>query len=172
MNKNDSQFVNVFSLVIGLLVAVALALLFLARSVAARTEVRDTYVDPAYIDSVLQRVAPVGQEAVAGQDNSALAIKAPAGAAANTALAVPKDGKALFEAVCSACHGAGIAGAPKAGDKSAWGPRIAEGKATLYQHALQGYTGKTGTMPAKGGRTDLPDPLIKQGVDYMVSLAQ
>jgi len=172
VNKNDSQFVNVFSLVIGLLVAVALALLFLARSVAARTEVRDTYVDPAYIDSVLQRVAPVGQEAVAGQDNSALAIKAPAGAAANTALAVPKDGKALFEAVCSACHGAGIAGAPKAGDKSAWGPRIAEGKATLYQHALQGYTGKTGTMPAKGGRTDLPDPLIKQGVDYMVSLAQ
>ena len=64
------------------------------------------------------------------------------------------------------------AGAPKAGDKAAWGPRIAEGKATLYQHALNGYTGKTGIMPAKGGRTDLPDDLIKQGVDYMVSLAQ
>ena len=65
-----------------------------------------------------------------------------------------------------------LAGAPKAGDKSAWGPRIAEGKATLYQHALNGYSGKTGVMPAKGGRTDLPDDLIKQGVDYMVSLAQ
>ena len=172
MNKNDSKFVNVFSLVIGLLVAIALGLLFLARSVAARTEGREVYDDPAYIDSVLQRVEPVGQEAVAGQDNSALAIKAPAGAAASTALAVPKDGKSLFEAVCSVCHGAGIAGAPKAGDKAAWGPRIAEGKATLYQHALQGYTGKTGAMPAKGGRTDLPDDLIKQGVDYMVSLAQ
>ena len=85
---------------------------------------------------------------------------------------MPKDGKALFESVCSVCHGPGLAGAPKAGDKAAWGPRIAEGKATLYQHALNGYNGKTGVMPAKGGRTDLPDDLIKQGVDYMVSLAQ
>jgi len=171
VNKNDSQFVNVFSLVIGVLMTVALALLFLARTVAARTEGQHAYSDPAYVASVLERVQPVGQEAVAGQDNSAMAIKAPAGAAATT-LIVPKDGKALFEAVCSVCHGAGIAGAPKAGDKAAWGARIAEGKATLYQHALQGYTGKTGVMPAKGGRTDLPDDLIKQGVDYMVSLAQ
>ncbi len=170
-NKNDAQFVNVFSLVIGILVAVALAELFLARQVAARTEVKDAYADPTYVDSVLERVAPVGQEAVAGQDNSALAIKAPAGAAA-TALPVPKDGKALFESVCSVCHGPGLAGAPKAGDKAAWGPRIAQGKATLYQHALNGYNGKTGAMPAKGGRTDLPDDLVKQGVDYMVSLAQ
>lgn len=171
MNKNDAQFVNVFSLVIGVLVAVALALLFLARSVAARTEGQHVYSDPAYVASVLQRLEPSGQEAVAGQDNSALAIKAPAGAAATT-LAVPKDAKSLYEAVCSVCHGAGIAGAPKAGDKAAWGPRLAQGKATLYQHALQGYTGKSGVMPAKGGRTDLPDDLIKQGVDYMVSLAQ
>ena len=42
---------------------------------------------------------------------------------------------------------------------------------TLYQHALAGYNGKSGAMPAKGGRADLPDDLIKQGVDYMVSLA-
>ena len=46
---------------------------------------------------------------------------------------------------------AGIAGAPKVGDKAAWGPRIAQGKETLYNHAIQGFTGKTGVMPAKGG---------------------
>lgn len=172
MSKNDSQFVNVFSLVIGTLVAIAILLLILARSVAARTQAQSVYSDPGYVASVLQRVAPAGQEAVAGQDNSALAIKAPAGAGPATAMAVPKDGKELFTQVCSVCHGAGIAGAPKAGDKAAWGPRIAEGKPTLYQHALNGYNGKTGAMPAKGGRTDLPDALIKQGVDYMVSLAQ
>lgn len=172
-SQHDSQFVNTFSLVIGILVAVALGELFLARQVAARTEVKDAYLNPDYINSVLQRTAPVGQEAVAGQDNAALAIKAPAGAGASaTAAAVPKDGKALFEAVCSACHGAGIAGAPKAGDKAAWASRVAQGKATLYQHALQGYTGKNGVMPAKGGRADLSDDLIKQGVDYIVSLAQ
>jgi len=171
VNKNDAQFVNMFSLVIGILVAVALLLLVLARQVAARTEVKEVYEDPGYVASVLQRVEPVGREAVAGQDNSALAIQAPAGAGPS-ALPVPKDGKALFESVCSVCHGAGIAGAPKAGDKAAWGPRIAQGKATLYQHAIGGYNGKAGAMPAKGGRTDLPDDLIKQGVDYMVSLAQ
>jgi cytochrome c5 len=172
VSKNDSQFVNVFSLVIGVLVAVAIVLLVLAREVAARTEGKAVYDDPAYIASVLQRVEPVGQEAVAGQDNSAMAIQAPAGAGPAVAMSVPKDGKALFTAVCSVCHGAGIAGAPKAGDKAAWAPRIAEGKATLYQHAIGGYSGKTGAMPPKGGRTDLPDDLIKQGVDYMVSLAQ
>ncbi len=172
MSKNDSQFVNVFSLVIGTLVAIAILLLILAREVAARTQGQAVYSDPGYVASVLQRVQPVGQEAVAGQDNSAMAIQAPAGAGPAVTQAVPKDGKALFQAVCSVCHGAGIAGAPKAGDKAAWAPRIAEGKATLYQHALNGYNGKTGAMPAKGGRTDLPDDLIKQGVDYMVSLAQ
>jgi cytochrome c5 len=172
VSTQDSHFINIFSLVIGILVAIALLLLALARSVAARTEEIDVYSDASYVQSVEARVAPVSREAVAGQDNSALAIQAPAGAGPAVALAVPKNGMELFQAVCTSCHGAGIAGAPKAGDKAAWGPRIAEGKATLYQHALGGYNGKTGVMPAKGGRTDLPDDLIKQGVDYMVSLAQ
>jgi cytochrome c5 len=172
VSKHDSQFINHFSLILGVLVAIALALLALAREVAANTQKVDIYDDPAYLPSVQAATAPFSQEAIAGQDNSALAIKAPAGAGPSVALSVPKTGKELFESVCSSCHGAGIAGAPKAGDKSAWGPRIAEGKATLYQHALNGFTGKAGVMPPKGGRTDLPDDLVKQGVDYLVSLAQ
>lgn len=172
MSTQDSKFITNFSLVIGLLVAIALVLLALARSVADRTEVVEVFQDPTYIETVKASTAPFSREAVAGQDNSALTIKAPANAGPAVAMAVPKNGEALFKAVCSSCHGAGIAGAPKAGDKSAWGPRIAEGKPTLYQHALNGFSGKSGVMPAKGGRTDLPDDLIKQGVDYMVSLAQ
>jgi cytochrome c5 len=58
------------------------------------------------------------------------------------------------------------------GDKAAWGPRIAQGKDTLYKHALQGLQGKTGIMPPKGGRVDLPDDVIKMGVDYMVEHSQ
>jgi cytochrome c5 len=172
VSTHDSQFINIFSLVIGILVAIALLLMALARSVAASTQDVDVYADASYVQSVEARVAPFAHEAVAGQDNSALAIAAPAGAGPATALAVPKTGAELFQQVCSVCHGAGIAGAPKAGDKAAWAARIAEGKPTLYQHALGGYNGKTGVMPAKGGRTDLPDDLVKQGVDYMVSLAQ
>ena len=172
MSKHDSQFINHFSLVLGVLVTIAVLLIALARSVAARTQAVEVYKDPAYVASVETHTAPFVREAVAGQDNSAMAIKAPAGAGPAVALAVPKTGKELFESVCTSCHGAGIAGAPKAGDKAAWAPRIAEGKATLYQHALGGFTGKAGVMPPKGGRTDLPDDLIKQGVDYMVSMAQ
>ena len=79
-----------------------------------------------------------------------------------------KTGEQVFTAQCSACHATGAAGAPKFGDSAAWGPRIAQGTATLYKHALEGFTGQHGVMPPKGGRTDLPDDLIKQGVDYMV----
>lgn len=85
---------------------------------------------------------------------------------------MPKNGTELFNQTCSACHGQGIAGAPKAGDKAAWAPRIAEGKATLYQHAINGFQGKAGMMPAKGGRMDAPDDLVKQAVDHMVQMAQ
>lgn len=168
--KQDSQFITVFSLVIGVLMAVAILLFGLARAVAARTEDVQVYSDALYVATVQERTAPFAREAISGQDNSALAIQAPAGAGPAVALAVPKDGKSLFQAVCSTCHGPGLVGAPKAGDRTAWASAIAEGKPTLYQHALHGYMGTTGSMPAKGGRSDLPDALIEQGVDYMLSL--
>ena len=78
----------------------------------------------------------------------------------------------LKKAVCKTCHATGLVGSPKLGDHTAWAPRIAQGKATLYEHALKGYAGKIGVMPAKGGRTDLSDELVKQGVDYLVSKGQ
>ena len=173
MSKQDTHFFNVFSMVIGLLVAVAIGIFAFARMVGNDTQGRQIMEDAAYSRNVAQRLIPPAQEAVAGQDNSALAIKseAPAGAAGAVA-AVPKNPEEVFQQVCSACHGQGIAGAPKVGDKAAWGPRIAQGKATLYQHALGGFQGKSGVMPAKGARTDLPDELVKQTVDYMVQKAQ
>ena len=172
MSKQDTHFLNVFSVVIGLLVAVALVLFAVARIIGNHTQVAQVHTDPSYVAELAKNIQPPERVAVAGQDNSALKIEAPAGAAAAPALAVPKDGKELFESVCKACHGAGIAGAPKAGDKAAWGPRIAQGKATLYEHAIKGFQGKAGVMPAKGARTDLGDDLVKQGVDYLISLAQ
>jgi cytochrome c5 len=175
VNKQDAHFINVFSMVIGLLMAFAVCIFVLARIVGAHTQELQVHDERAYDRSVASRLTAPSQEAVAGQDNAALAIKAegPAAAAGSAALtAVPADGKALFEQVCSACHGQGIAGAPKAGDKAAWAPRIAKGKNTLYEHALNGFQGGAGVMPAKGGRTDLPDDLVKKGVDYMVGLAQ
>jgi cytochrome c5 len=88
-----------------------------------------------------------------------------------TALASLKNGKDVYAAVCSSCHDAGLAGAPKIRDKAAWSARLGEGMGLLYLHSLKGYTGKSGVMPARGGRADLPTELVKQAVDYMVSVS-
>jgi cytochrome c5 len=174
VSKQDTHFFNVFSMVIGLLVAIAIALFALARIVASHTQDKEVLQDASYVKNVEQRIAPFSQVAVAGHDNTALAIKPDAGSAqpAAGAAEMPKTGEALFQQTCSACHGAGIAGAPKAGDKAVWAPRIAKGMPTLYDHALKGVQTSTGVMPAKGGRTDAPDDLVKQAVDYMVGMAR
>jgi cytochrome c5 len=175
VSKQDTHFFNVFSMVIGLLVAIAIALFALARLVASETQDKQVVADADYIKNVEERVQPFSQVAVAGQDNTALAIKPDASSAAQAGAGtaeMPTTGEALFQQTCSACHGTGVAGAPKAGDKAAWGPRIAKGNATLYDHALHGFTGSAGMMPPKGGRTDAPDDLVKQAVDYMVGLAK
>ena len=88
-----------------------------------------------------------------------------------TATQVSADaGEKLFGSVCTTCHTAGLMGAPKLGDKAAWAPRIAQGKDTLYKHAIGGYQGKSGVMPAKGG-SQASDDEVKAAVDYMVSKA-
>lgn len=81
-------------------------------------------------------------------------------------------GQTVYSQTCAACHAAGIAGAPKLGDKADWGPRIAQGTDVLYTHALQGFTGKKGTMPPKGGNTTIADADVKAAVDYMVAQAK
>jgi cytochrome c5 len=172
VSKQDTHFFNTFSLVIGLLMAVALCLFAFARVVASHTQDQERMVDARYKKTVDERIAPFAKVAVAGQDNSALAIKAPASSpGAGAAAAMPANGTELVNVACSACHGAGIAGAPKLGDKAAWGARIAKGKDTLYQHAIQGFQGSAGMMPPKGGRVDVPDDLVRAAVDHMIEMS-
>ena len=80
-------------------------------------------------------------------------------------------GKKVYGSVCALCHAANVAGAPKPGDKADWGPRIAKGKELLYKHAIEGFTGAKGMMPAKGGAVKLTDDEVKAAVDHMVSLS-
>jgi cytochrome c5 len=112
--------------------------------------------------------APAAPAAAAA---AATAPAAPAAAPAAPAAASADAGKALYSTTCVACHGAGIAGAPKVGDKGAWAPRIAQGANVLYEHALKGFQGKAGMMPPKGG-SSAPDADVKAAVDYMVAAAK
>ena len=80
----------------------------------------------------------------------------------------PRDGATVYSTFCAACHGAGVAGAPKAGDKGAWAPRIAKGKAELIKSVTNGK----GAMPPKGGGADLTDDEIKAGVEHLIGLAK
>ena len=82
------------------------------------------------------------------------------------------SGDSVYKGACAACHAAGVAGAPKFGDKAAWAPRIAQGKETIYKHAILGFQGKVGVMPAKGGNTSLSDADVKASVDYMLAAAK
>ncbi|HEY0823946.1 MAG TPA: c-type cytochrome, partial [Ramlibacter sp.] len=94
---------------------------------------------------------------------TAAAAAAPA-AAAPAAAAAGGNGQAVYQQACVACHAAGVAGAPKLGDKAAWAPRLAQGLPTLVTNAIQGK----GAMPPKGG-SPAPDADIKAAVEYMVS---
>ncbi len=103
--------------------------------------------------AIAERLRPVAQPL--GADSAA--------APAATALL---KGRAVYEATCVACHGGGIAGAPKFGDRKAWAPRLAQGYAVLVKHAIEGYTGKAGMMPPKGGGS-YEDVEVARAVAYM-----
>lgn len=148
------------------------------ESAPANSAVPAENAAPAASNAAAPAAAPAAAQAA---DNTAAAPAAPA--ADNAAAAKPAadssadaakgsagdlaKGEQVFQGTCQACHGTGVMGAPKFGDKAAWAPRIAQGKATLYQHALNGIR----MMPAHGGNPSLSDSDVKAAVDYMVSKA-
>jgi cytochrome c5 len=110
--------------------------------------------------------ATSGAPAAATAAPAAATAATPAGKGAPAAAAAggASNGKAVFESTCVVCHGTGVAGAPKIGDKEAWGPRIKQGADTLHQSALKGKN----AMPPKGGNASLSDADVMAAVDYMV----
>lgn len=135
-----------------------------------------SFKEPAEPAMPAQAAAPAGAEAAAAAAPapmpaaaaSATSAPAPAAAAPAPAVASADLGKKAYDGACIACHGAGIAGAPKFGDKAAWTARLGQGANVLYDHAIKGFQGKTGFMPPKGG-TSIPDAEVKAAVDYMVA---
>lgn len=159
--SDDRTFFDTFIMILGLLVVFTFTVFFIARKIAAATQ--DVYVqtDQTYQEQLSKRIAPVARVSIAGQSADVAA------AGSSEPVVVTKSGEEVYNSSCVACHGIGIAGAPKLGDTEAWAPRIDQGLPTLYEHAINGYQGSTGMMPPKGGAMSLSDDEIKAAVDHM-----
>jgi cytochrome c5 len=136
---------------------------------AAPAQAADAAAPAAIAPTAPAAVAPAAMAAATAAPAPTAAIAAPPAAPAATASA--DVGKKLYESACVACHGAGIAGAPKFGDKAAWADRIKQGQNVLYEHAIKGFQGKNGMMPPKGGSA-ASDEEVKAAVDYMAAAAK
>lgn len=116
----------------------------------------------ALYPNLVARIQPVGRVCFEEGEICDVTVRA----ASASADGGPRDGAAVYNAVCQTCHASGLLGSPMLGDAGAWGPRIAKGADTLYTHAIQGFN----AMPAKGG-ADIPDEEVQNAVDYMIAEA-
>lgn len=172
----DHKFIDYFSVVLGGLVVFSFAIIIIAVQIGGSSNELNQQADESYRKVLEERIRPVGDVIIAGQEKTLYgrdAVESVAVAAGQkteepVTMASFTSGEEVYNSACTACHGLGIAGAPKMGEAAQWAPRISTGMETLYQHAIQGYTGSAGVMPAKGGRSDLTDEQVMWSVDYMV----
>jgi cytochrome c5 len=128
-------------------------------------------------EAIARRLKPVGEVVIAEPGApmpataTATSVKTATGGPVQTAAGPAataggaEAGRKLYDSICAMCHAAGLAGAPKTGDKAAWKPRIAQGKDALYASAVKGKN----AMPPKGGAMAAADADIKAAVDYLIS---
>jgi len=176
MSKTDGVFLKHFLQIIALLVVITVALIVYSHIINERF-----YNDPTKgmgderakveRDRALATIAPVGG-VYAGA--TGLAAKAAADAAAMAELMknIPYDGREdgaeIYVGLCKACHDTGAGGSPLL-VKSAWTARIAQGEETMVRHAIEGFQGDAGVMPARGGNPALTDAQVAVSVRWMVS---
>lgn len=130
----------------GLVAALGLAAISLSSHALTDKQLQD----------VKARIKPVGSACLEGDSTCGGAVAAAGGK--------PKSGEEVFKASCNACHGTGVGGAPKFGEKADWKPRLAQGMDTLHTHAITGIR----AMPPKGTCMSCSDDEIKAAVDYMI----
>lgn len=162
-HHDDHAFLRQFSGVIAALLALTVALIFLARYFQPEP---DADANPSQAILAEQRIQPVGavrfgEEGAAALAETQAAAQAPAQAAAGDAAV---DGEAVYAGLCKTCHEAGVAGAPIAKSEQ-MAARLAEkGLDLLVSNALNGLN----VMPPRGGNPALTDEQIRAAVEFML----
>jgi len=152
--NNDKAFVTSFAGVIGILVAFTATIIGIGIYLAAS----GSGIDQAAMDkSVQERIAPIGT--VVTDPAALMKVSAAAPHA-------PMSGEQVVSGTCGACHGSGVLGAPKIGDKAAWGARVkaAGGVDGLVASAAKGKN----SMPPRGGNPDLSNDELKAAIEHML----
>lgn len=165
--KRDQKFFDLYTLVIGILALIMLAIFVLAMNMSSLTQDIYTAQTEEYQAKVAERLRPFGNVYLPGDELSATSPQVTAVPAAEP-VATTLSGPQVYNAACIACHGSGIGGAPTLADSANWAPRIEQGMETLRRHSIEGFTGSSGFMPPKGARADLSDQEIYDAVDYML----
>lgn len=167
MRNYDLEFLKHFSMVIVFLMLVTG---FLIGGAAWLHSERAVEADPQAESRLAERLAPAG--AVYAGETGAAALAAAqeaarAAAASQVAYGGSTDGGMIYGNLCGACHNSGAGGAPKL-EQAAWAPRIAQGEDTLLRHAIEGFQGEAGIMPARGGNPALNDEQVAASVRWML----
>jgi len=165
MSDRDSVFFRNFALFTVALTVLTIVLILIGRYVH-HSAIGDQsgQVDRSTVQKNIQPVATVNTDPNATSPTPEVAVsEAPFGGSV--------DGQVIYDNVCMACHTTGAGGAPQL-VHAEWDARVEQGIDTLYKHAIEGFTGDKGLMPAKGGRSDLTDEQVKASVDYMIDHLQ
>ncbi len=167
MNKHDLVFLKHFAQLIVALAVLTVVLILGASYLHINQPREESSLMAAATDA---RIVPVGDVYAGATGMAAMAAAQAAAAAAIKGVVAydgTLDGAVIFEKLCGACHVSGAGGSPKL-EKAVWAPRVAQGVDTLVKHAIEGYTGSAGVMPARGGNAALNDEQVRATVQWMV----
>ncbi len=160
--KTPKQLVTV--VVLAFVVPILLIILLASYAAGGRSTGEGT--NSTSKTAIAERLKPIGTVAFA--DSTAAAAEAPAATQMAAAAPAKKSsagaGEETYQQACSACHAAGIAGAPKLGDKAAWAPRLALGLDGLTASVVKGK----GAMPPRGAAANASDADLRAAVQYII----
>ncbi|MCX7552696.1 c-type cytochrome [Marinicella sp. S1101] len=161
MSNKDSIFFRNFSILLAALVVLTVALILVGMSM--QNNLVANIKSEADRSAIAELIKPV---AAVNTDPNAIVELEPAALAA--AFDGSLDGEMIYNNACAACHVSGAGGAPKL-EAAAWELRLAQGMDKLVQHAIEGFVGDYGMMPARGGNAALTDEQVKVTVEYMTA---